>query len=54
MKHESKLNSIDTSISKALVDSNVSHNEFLLINNVMKEFYDLKKKIKKSNNKQKV
>ena len=31
-------------ISKALIDSNISHDEFGLINNVLKEFYDRKKK----------
>ena len=42
----SKLNSIEVLISKALIDSNISHDEFILINNVLKEFYDLKEKIK--------
>ena len=37
--------------SKALTDSNISHDEFVLINNVLKEFYDMKKEIKSSNNK---
>ena len=36
----SKLNSIEVLISKALIDSNISHNEFILLNNVLKEFYD--------------
>ena len=34
---KSKLNSIEVSISKALIDSNISHDEFALINNVLKE-----------------
>ena len=42
---KSKLNSMEVLISKALIDSNISHNEFVLINNVLKEFYDLKKEI---------
>ena len=47
---KSKLNSI-VLISNALVDSNISYDEFFLINNVLKKFYDLKEEIKKSNNK---
>ena len=45
---KSKLNSIEVLISKALIDSNISHDEFVLINNVLKEFYDMKEKIKNS------
>ena len=48
---KSKLNSIEALISKALIDSNVSHNEFVLINNVLKKFYDIKEEIKNSNDK---
>ena len=33
-----KLNGIKVLISKDLMDSNVSHDEFILINNVLKEF----------------
>ena len=40
-----KLNSIEFLISKALIDSNNSHDEFFLINNILREFYDTKKKI---------
>ena len=40
-------------ISKALIDSNVSHDEFVLINNVLQEFYGMKEEIKNSNNKKK-
>ena len=35
-------------MSKALIDSNISHNEFVLINNVLKEFYDIKGEINNS------
>ena len=38
-------------ISKVLIDSNISHDEFVLINDVLKEFYDMKKNIKNSNQK---
>ena len=36
-------------ISKALIDSNISHNEFVSVNNVLKEYYDLKQDIESSN-----
>ena len=32
---------------------NISHDEFVLINNVMKEFYDIMEEIKKSNDNEK-
>ena len=49
---KSKLNSMEVLISKGLIDSNISHDEFILINNVLKEFYDMKEKRKNSNPKQ--
>ena len=49
----SKLNSIEVLISKALIDSVISYNKFVLRNNVLKEFCDMKEEIKNSNNKQK-
>ena len=45
---KSKLNSIEVLISKALIDSVISHDEFVLINNVLKEFYDMEEEIKNS------
>ena len=48
---KSKLNNIEVLISKVLIDSNISHYEFVLINNVLKEFYDMKEQIKNSNDK---
>ena len=48
---KSKLNSIEVLISKALIDSNISHDEFILINNVLKGFYDMKEEIKNSDDK---
>ena len=45
---KSKLNSIEVSISKALIESNISHDEFVLINNVFKEYDDMKEEIKNS------
>ena len=48
---KSKLNRIGVPISKALIDSNISHDESVLINNVLKEYNDLKVKIKNSDSK---
>ena len=39
---KSKLNSIEFLICKTLIDSSISHDELVLINNVLKEFYDMK------------
>ena len=49
LQAKSKLNSIEFLISKALINSNISHDEFVLINNVLKELYDTKEEIKNSN-----
>ena len=38
-------------ISKALITSDISHDEFVLIDKVLKEFYDAKEEIKNSNDK---
>ena len=38
-------------ISKALSDSNISHYQFVLIYNVLKEVYGMKEDMKNSNNK---
>ena len=43
---KSKLNSIEVLISKALIDSNISHDELVLINNVLKECNDIKQELK--------
>ena len=51
MLAKSKLNSIEVLISKPLIDSNISNDEFVLINNVLKEFNDIKGEIKNSNDK---
>ena len=48
---KSQLNRIEVLISKALVNSSISHDEFVLINNVLKEFYYMKEKIKNYNKK---
>ena len=40
-----KLNSIEVLISKALIDSVISHDEFILINNVVKKSNEMKEEI---------
>ena len=46
MLAKSKLNSIEVLISKALIDSFFSHDEFVLISNVLKEYEEIKEEIK--------
>ena len=53
MKHDKivllekdKLNSIEVLISKALINSYVSHDEFVSVNNVLREYYEMKEEIK--------
>ena len=46
MPAKSKLNRTQVLISKALSDSNISHDEFVLINNILKKYYKLKVEIK--------
>ena len=41
-----KLNGIEFLISKALFDSNLSHDEFIFINHVLEKYDDMKKEIK--------
>ena len=48
---KSKLSSIELLISMALINSNISHDKFVLIINVLKEYYDKQEEIKSSNNK---
>ena len=42
---KTNLNMIVASISKALIDSNISHDEFILTNNALKVYGDLKEEI---------
>ena len=42
MLAKSKLNSIEVLISKVLMDSVISHDEFVLLNNVLKEKNEMK------------
>ena len=48
---KSKLNSIEVLISKALINSVISHDEFVLINNVLKAYDEMKEEIKNVLNK---
>ena len=47
---KSKLNSIEVLISKALVDSVISHDEFVLRNNVLKEYEKNERRSQKLSN----
>ena len=42
---KSILNRIEVLNSKSITDSNISHDEFILINNVLKEFEEMKEEI---------
>ena len=46
MLAKSKLNRTEVLNSKVLIDSNISHNEVVLINNELKEYERRNKKIK--------
>ena len=46
MLGKAKLTGIEVLISKALIDSNISYDDFFIINNVLKEYDDMKKEIK--------
>ena len=41
-----KLKRTEVLISKALIDSNISHDEFISINKVLKEYEKMKEEIK--------
>ena len=46
MLAKSKLNSTEVLISKSLAYSSISHDEFVLIKNVLKEYDHMKQEIK--------
>ena len=46
MLGKDKLNTIEVLISKALIDSYISHDEFALVNNVLREYYEMRIEIK--------
>ena len=41
-----KLNAIEVLISKALVDSYISHDKFVSLNHVLREYYEMKEEMK--------
>ena len=43
---KSKLNSIEVLLSKALINSAITLDKFVLINNVLKEYNEMKEEIK--------
>ena len=47
MLARAKLNNMDVSVFKALTNSYIYHDEFILLNNASKEYDDMKGKIKK-------
>ena len=42
---KSKLNTLEVLISKALIDSYINHGEFVSVNNVLREYYEMKNEI---------
>ena len=45
-----KLNTIEILISKALIDSCINHDEFVLLSNVLREYNEMKNEIKSLQN----
>ena len=41
-----KLNTIEVLICKALIDSYISHDKFVLVNNVLREYYKINEEIR--------
>ena len=41
-----KLNTIEVLNSKALIDSYISHDEFVSVNNVLRKYYEMKGELK--------
>ena len=50
---KSKLNSIEVLTSKVLIDTNISYDGFVLINNVLKKFCDMNEEIENPDTKSK-
>ena len=46
MQGKDKLNIIEVLICKDLIDSHISHEEFISMNNVLREYHEIKKEIK--------
>ena len=47
---KSRINSMEVLLSKAVLDLVINQEEFVLINNVREEYYDMKEKIKNYDN----
>ena len=45
---KTKLNTIEVLISKALINTYISHDEFVLVNNVLRQYNEIKEEIKNS------
>ena len=50
MLAKAKLNTIAVLISEAFIDSNISHDEFMSVSNVLKEYDNMEKETKSTNN----
>ena len=50
MLGKDKLNAIEILISKVLIDSYLSHDEFVSVNNVLREYNEMKKEMKNPEN----
>ena len=48
MLGKSKLDAIEVLISKSLIDSYISHDEFVSVNNILREYNEMKEGIKQS------
>ena len=53
MLAKTKLSTVEVLTSKAWIYSNISYDEFVSVNNVLKEYDDMKEETKNSNDKQK-
>ena len=47
---KAKLNSVEILMSKALIDTNITHDELVSINNVSKEYDDIKEEVRNLEN----
>ena len=43
---KAKLNTIEVLISKSLIDSFIAHGKFVLVNNALREYNEMKEEIK--------
>ena len=50
LSENTKLNTINVLISKALIDSYINYDEFISVNNMLQEYNEMKKEIKNPKN----